>query len=255
MSHYSPPSRYQTPESVSLRHTPGIAQTNRAKTTLMRRYEMLYLDPGNVPARYTAIAPATPMFEAAFSAFARGTLIKTTNGPCAVEDLEPGMMIETLDFGPQPLLWRGMMNIIPNAPAERPEQAQLTRVMADTFGMGRPASDLVLGAAAQMLRRGATDRLTPVSKFCDGDSVFQTTPPSPVQVFHICLPVQAMISANDLYLASFHPRSGLGEILGPQMLRLFLSLFPHVSNLLDFGPALFPERAAERVGLMDSCAV
>ncbi|WP_323780275.1 Hint domain-containing protein [Thalassovita sp.] len=255
MSHIHPPSRYRTPESVSLRHTPGIAQTNRAKTTLMRRYEILYLDTGNSPARYSAIAPATPMFESAFSAFARGTLIKTTGGPCAVEDLEPGMMIETRDFGPQPMLWRGMMNIIPNAPAERPEQAQLTRVMADTFGMGRPASDLMLGAAAQMLRGAGADRLTPVSHFTDGDNVFQTTPPSPVQVFHICLPVQAMICANDLYLASYHPQPGLGEVLGPQMLRLFLSLFPHVSNLLDFGPGLYPERPAAQVGLMDRYAV
>ncbi|MDX1780257.1 MAG: Hint domain-containing protein [Thalassovita sp.] len=209
----------------------------------MRRYEMLYLDHDHVPAARAAIAPATALFESAFSAFARGTLIKTVQGSCAIEDLQPGTLVETEEFGPQPMVWRGMMNIIPNAVPEHAEQAQLTRVMAGTFGMGRPATDLVLGPAARMPRRDGVGDLTPVSRFADGDSVFQTSPPSPVQVFHLCLPIQATIYANDLPLVSYHPQPELSETLGPQMMRLFLSLFPHIETLLDFGPALQRGRA------------
>lgn len=40
-------------------------------------------------------APAIPLFENAFSAFTHGSLIQTTYGPIAVEDLQPGDMVQT----------------------------------------------------------------------------------------------------------------------------------------------------------------
>ncbi|MYM56694.1 Hint domain-containing protein [Thalassovita mangrovi] len=225
------------------------------KTTLMRRYEVLYLDHDNAPASHSAIAPASELFESAFSAFARGTLIQTDQGPCAIEDLQPGMRIDTEEFGPLPMLWRGMMNIIPNTPTDHPERAQLTRVMAGTFGMSRPTSDLVLGPAARMPRRGNAEGLVPVSRFADGDSVIQTSPPSPVQVFHLCLPLQATIRANGLPIATYHPRPGMTEIMGPQMQRLFLSLFPHLDTMSDFGPALLHDAERQKAGILEQVAI
>ena len=41
------------------------------------------------------MAPATPGIEASCGAFAHGTLIHSAEGPVAVEDLVPGMLIET----------------------------------------------------------------------------------------------------------------------------------------------------------------
>ena len=109
------PSRYRAPSPYSADRAQAPAPSGPVKTTLMRRYEMLYLDHDHVPAARAPIAPATALFESAFSAFARGTLIKTAQGTCAIEDLQPGTLIETEEFGPQPMVWRGMMNIIPNA--------------------------------------------------------------------------------------------------------------------------------------------
>ena len=50
-------------------------------------------------------APALPLFESAFSAFARGTVIQTTEGEMAVEDLQPGDMINTSTGEAAELVW------------------------------------------------------------------------------------------------------------------------------------------------------
>src|SRR5690606_10067276 len=39
--------------------------------------------------------------------FVAGTLIETTKGPCAVQNLVPGDLVETLDDGPRPVRWIG----------------------------------------------------------------------------------------------------------------------------------------------------
>ncbi|WP_373050736.1 Hint domain-containing protein [Thalassovita aquimarina] len=254
MNSILPPSRYRASTPYSQDRDQAVISADPVKTALMRRYEVQYLDQDGSVAARSAIAPATAPFEAAFSAFARGTLIQTADGPCAIEDIVPGMRIETKEYGPLPMLWRGMMNIIPNTPTDRPEQAQLTRIMAGTFGLGRPGSDLVLGPAARMPRRGHIEGFVPIRHFADGDSVVQTSPPSPVQVFHLCLPQQATIRANGLPIASYHPRFGLGETMGPQMLKLFLSLFPHVEALNEFGSALHRD-ASRQVNLLEDVAI
>ncbi|SEP81254.1 Hint domain-containing protein [Thalassovita taeanensis] len=210
------------------------------KPALMRRYDVTYLGSSGRTEWQNFVAPANATFESAFSAFARGTLIRTTDGPCAVEDLDPGMMIETHEFGPQPLQWLGSMQIIPNAPVDTPEQTRLTRIMPDTFGIGRPISDLMIGPGARLLRHVPggepdQDELTPVSNVVDGDGVFQITPPMPVQVHHLCLPRHATIFVGGLRMESYHPGEGFAELLGPNMLKLFLSLFPHIQSLQDFG--------------------
>ena len=226
--------------------------TAPGSATLMRRYELRYLTPDHQSAQKAVVAPATPLFEAAFSAFARGTVLKTTQGPCPIEDLDPGIKVETAEHGPLPVLWRGAINILPNMPADHARDQHLTRIMAGAFGPLRPETDIMLGPAAQMLRPNTASpghRLQPVTDLTNGDSVFQTTPPSVVQVFHICLPQQASINANGLQFASYHPGTALRGRLGPNMAQLFLSLFPHLTDFAEFGAPL--RDGSERVHKAD----
>ena len=211
----------------------GVAR----RPVVTRRYDLAYLDEDNLPAHRQLVAPALPLFEAAFSAFGRGLLLTTPEGPCAVEDLIPGMAVETLEYGPLPVLWIGSMQVIPNVPADQPEQSRLVRIMADRFGIGRPVVDMILGPGARLLRgEGADAAYVPVADMVDGDGVFQLTPPAPTRVFHICLPRHATLLAEGLHLESYHPRGCKAELLGPDMLRVFLNMFPHVATLSDFGP-------------------
>jgi hypothetical protein len=222
------------------------------KMPVMRRYEVLSLTAQGDVDSSRHVAPATPQFEAAFSAFARGTLIATTQGLCAIEDLLPGMQIDTVEFGPRPVMWIGSMTILPDAPVEQPDQTRMTRIMADTFGMGRPMADVMAGPGARLLHRPAALRelkgtgarsgqvFTPAADFEDGMSTIRITPARPVTVYHLCLDRHASIKVSGLEMESFHPGLGMEQRMGPNMLSLFLSLFPHIRSLDDFGPLAYP---------------
>ncbi|MDM7969908.1 MAG: Hint domain-containing protein [Paracoccaceae bacterium] len=228
------------------------AAASSQKMPVMRRYEVTFLGANGEIDSSRHVAPATPQFEAAFSAFARGTLMATTQGLCAIEDLLPGMQIETAEFGPCPVLWIGSMTILPDAPVETPDQTRMTRIMADTFGMGRPMADVMAGPGARLLHRPAALRelngtgarsgqvFTPVSDFEDGMNTIRITPPRPVTVYHLCLDRHASIKVSGMDMESFHPGLGLEQRMGPNMLALFLSLFPHIRSLDDFGPLAYP---------------
>ncbi|MDP5348898.1 MAG: Hint domain-containing protein, partial [Paracoccaceae bacterium] len=253
----------ETPRT-SIRPTPGAAmpktrpmpQPLRAAPTgampAMRRYEVSALGKDGDIVESRHVAPATPLFESAFSAFARGTLLTTTDGLCAIEDLVPGMKVETVEFGARPVLWIGSMTILPEAATDDPDQARMTRIMADTFGMGRPMADVMAGPGARMLHRPAALRelqgkgarsgqvFTPVADFEDGTSAIRITPPRPVTVYHLCLDRHASIKVSGLDMESFHPGLGLEQRIGPNALSVFLSLFPHIRSLDDFGPLAYP---------------
>ena len=213
------------------------------KPLSMRKYQISTLrDDGSVHTS-DQIGPATPVFESAFSAFAHGTVIATSQGPVPVEDLVPGMQIVTRDHGPQQLIWVGAMTLMPRAD-DMPYSGGLTRIMADSFGMGRPETDLMAGPGARLLMRpsgraeryGSERSLTPASQIVDGMNAIEVSPPQPVRVYHLCLRRHAIITAAGMEAESYHPGRGFERAMGPNMLSLFLSFVPHVKKPHDFGP-------------------
>ncbi|MEM9292604.1 MAG: Hint domain-containing protein [Acidobacteriota bacterium] len=233
-------------------HAPGLPahrvrrpEAEGGTRLLTRRYEVLSLAANGDVETLTRVAPATPIFEDAFAAVARGTLIATADGPVAVEDLLPGTRIDTVSNGPQPLLWVGAMTVFPDrGDGLSNDTGTLTRVSADSFGIGRPAPDLVLGPRARILFRspacraliGTSEAFAPARAFVDGDQAVQITPVSPVRVYHLCLHGQQVIRANGMEIESYHPGPDPEAMMMPDMLEMFLGLFPHVDRLTDFGP-------------------
>ncbi|GAB4304032.1 MAG: hypothetical protein Kow0058_17740 [Roseovarius sp.] len=222
----------------------------------MRKYRIAALREDGSVRDCDQIGPATPFFEAAFSAFAHGTPIATTRGQIPVEDLVPGMKLITENRGPQQLLWIGAMTLMPRSDLF-PEAPSLTRIIADSFGLGRPQTDILAGPGARLLRRPADMPqqaaggriLTPAARLVDGVTAVEISPPSPVTVYHLCLRRHAIITAAGMAAESYHPGPGFEHRMGPNMLGLFLSFFPHVRRPADFGPLScerLPLDAAER---------
>ena len=214
----------------------------------MRKFQIAsLLADGEV--RYSEqIGPALPIFETAFSAFARGTQIKTAQGQVAIEDLIPGTQVQTADHGPSTVIWVGSMTLVPNTNNPNRPPARLTRVMADSYGLGRPDSDLMAGPAARILTRPTGIRnklednriLTPASDLADGMNAIEITPPTPVTVYHIALKQHAIIFANGLEAETYHPGSGFERTIGEKTLTLFLSFFSHIKEPGDFGNLTTP---------------
>jgi hypothetical protein len=212
-----------------------------------RRYEISWLSASGDIECATRLAPAIVQFEEAFSAFARGTVLMTDEGPVAVEDLVPGSNIQTAEGGYSRLMWIGSMTLFPPHAVEGIEPALMTRVTADAFGLGRPTPDLVLGPRARILLRderftsatGIGSAYAPAASFIDGVSIIEVTPIAPIAVYHIVLETHGSVRAAGLEIESYHPGTAFTET-DPQLADLFLTLFPHAKSLADFGPMAHP---------------
>lgn len=220
----------------------------RARTRpQLRRYEVSVLAPNGDIVDSRHIAPALPLFETAFSAFTRRSMIETDAGPVAVEDLLPGDRILTRDGSYQTLMWKGCTQIVPGRPDAKGRYNPLVRIMADSFGMQMPMSDVLAGPSARLLKTpghlrhlaGDEPLLTPVGEFLDGMQVIETAPPTAVQLFHLCLEKHAVIRVAGLEFETYHPGTNALRLVSPTMREVFLKLFPHISSISDFGPQLY----------------
>ncbi len=222
-----------------------------------RRYEALSLLSDGTLAEISRRAPAHPLFESAFGALARGTLLATEEGPVAIEDMLPGMKVETRDDGFQRVRWIGTITLVPSHSASQMPM-RLFRVPVDSFGPSRPMPDLMLAPHARLLHRSPRLRemvsndsaLAPVTAFEDGQTVIRVAPVSPVSVYHLAFRDHHILRANGLEIESYHPGEDLYARLGGENLKLFQSFFPHMTSLTEFGPLSVP-----RISLEDFAAL
>lgn len=219
---------------------------------LRRRYEVAGISPDGTPQTYARILPATPLLDEAFAAFQHGSLITTPQGPVAVEDLTPGMIVDTMDSGPKPLLWVGSTILAPCDDPDRAQGAVFTRITADSLGLGRPMPDLVLGPHARLLYRargcqsalGSAAAFAPASAFVDGVALIALRSPQAMRVYHLALNGQHILSANGVEVESYHPGADRGATLDRASRIGFLSLFPHLDGFDGFGTMPIPRLTA-----------
>ncbi len=213
---------------------PPRAEPTRRADTLMRRYHVSHLDPvSDECIDQVKIAPAIPAFELAFAAMARGSLLAGPEGPVAIEDLRPGMWLETVGKGACRVQWIGMMTFVPHLPHHGDSIDALLRITADSFGVGRPMPDLLLGPGARLMRtrpgrEGAV--LQPVPELVDGESVLRVVPPAPVSLYHVGFADQRILCVNGLEIASFLPGQEPQPAPGGEMLACYRGLFPHIRH-------------------------
>ncbi len=230
----------------------GQPATREATKPQLRRYEVCSLLPNGAMAETRHIAPALPLFEQAYTAFTRGSLVETDYGPVAIEDLLPGDRLLTRSGAFETLLWKGMTTVVPGRKAATGASLSLTSFMADSLGMDRPMSCVVTGPAARLLRtpahlryaEGNSPLLTPVQEFLDGMNIVETAPPAPVDMYHLCLARHAVIRVGGLDLETYHPGPDALRLVSYPIKTLFLNMFPHADSISQFGPLAF-DRARE----------
>lgn len=238
-----PATRTNVPAPIK---TPG-AEPSRPQ---LRRYRIRTVHANGDIKETFQLAPATPVFEEAFSAFARGSVVETEYGQMAIEDLQPGDKVLTSDGAMRPVRWIGSTIYVPGHESHKARDLHLTRIMTDSFGLARPSSCVLTGPAARLLHGAANDEamLTPIQDFIDNNSIIATAPPAAVELFHFCLDRHAIIKVGGLEFETFHPGPEAARRLGPSFRPLFLDLFPHIGGLEDFGPLAHARAASEHPG-------
>ncbi|WP_246082529.1 Hint domain-containing protein [Rubellimicrobium rubrum] len=265
---YGPPPGTAAGRSLPFLPEPGSAPTpglgaerpTRRAVTLLRRVEVVTLSPRGGIEETSCLLPSLPAFEEPFSAFARGTIFASDRGMVSVEDVWPGMVLRIADGGTARVLWRGSTVIVPRGEGQDPAMTRLTRVAAESMGLGKPFQDLVLGPRARVVVRrpavrlltGRDAALVPAADLVDGVSLVEVTPPSPVEVYHLAFARHETLLANGIEVESYHPGPLHALSLRGDHLALFQSCFPQHPDLLSFGDPALPRLRRHDLDLFDA---
>ena len=81
----------------------------------------------------------------------------------------------------------------------------------------------------------------------DGTNIIEISPPTPVQLFHICLKRHSVVCVNGLEVETYHPGQNVLRNIPLHTRDKLLSLFPHITKLEDFGPLNYRRAAQARM--------
>ena len=246
-----------TPAAAALRaqrtdQDPYAAPSSDPDAAPFRLFEIAAMRADGTRSISTVKAPALPLFETAFAAFTRGALMSTPHGDISVEDLQPGDWLNTSAGQPAQVVWIGSSNFVP---ADAGRRVPLIRIMADSFGQNRPETFVTVGPAARLLQTpahlrgtaGGAALLTPARAFIDNVNIIEVVPPTPVRLFHLCLTRHAAITVGGIEMETFHPGMNATRSVTHAQRDLFLSMFPHISHVTDFGPLAHPRAREEEL--------
>lgn len=90
--------------------------------------------------------------------FTPGTRIATPDGPRAIERLCPGDLVNTMGYGPQPLLFLASTHVPFDRLLREPHLCPV-RIPKGAFGPARPDRDMILSPQHRMIVRGARCQL------------------------------------------------------------------------------------------------
>ncbi|MEP3346482.1 MAG: Hint domain-containing protein [Litoreibacter sp.] len=254
---YSPdPHGYPQTSHVGSQRSAMYRAPSRARTRAATRPFNISWLCGNDDVHYdTVTAPSLPVIDAACGNIARGSLISTLNGPVAVEDLTPGMMVMTSEYGPVKLLWMGSYEMSLRD-AQTTNRGSLYRVTTDAFGLTTPMQDTLLAPRSHILFEhpkcqdllGVDKAFAPIRAFEDGDRVFPVQPVAPVEVFNLSFERQASVLVNGLEIECFHPGPYAETLIDRDTLSALMTLFPQAGGPEFFGTQLIKRLTAFEVG-------
>ncbi len=151
---------------------------------------------------------------AAPACFTPGTWIETPDGPRLVETLRVGDWVQTLDRGPQPLIWVGQTAISAQTLRHRADLRPIV-IRQDAFGPGLPNKDmrvspqhriLITGAQAELFF-GEPEVLAAAAHLIDDVNVVADDSLSPVLYLHLQCASHEVLLSDGLASESYNPGS------------------------------------------------
>ena len=138
--------------------------------------------------------------------FASGTLIRTTRGEIAVEDLRVNDLATTTSGQSRPIRWIGHRNVDGKACIGNDRLSDATwpvRVRRHAFGFNQPFQDLYLSPSHSVCVDAGGEKLVPIYALINGSTIVRA-PVDEVVYWHIELDRHDILFANGLPAESYY---------------------------------------------------
>lgn len=161
--------------------------------------------------------------------FLEGTLIETVNGPRAIEDLQLGDLIPTMDSGDQPIRWVASSRIVGN-----PKAAPI-RIEAGALGNTRdlyvsPQHRILLTGWRAELYMGEDEVLVPAIQLVNDQTIRQVQQDS-FTYYHLLFDTHELIYAAGIASESFHPGEKAIGSMAEDARDELLAIFPQLADV------------------------
>ncbi|TCP63053.1 Hint domain-containing protein [Rhodovulum bhavnagarense] len=169
--------------------------------------------------------------------FVQGTRIATPRGALPVEALRPGDRVDTLDDGPQEILWVGRRRMT-GARLYAMPHLRPVRIRAGALASGRPEDDLLVSPQHRVLLRGrkaellfnASEVLIAAEDLLNDRSITYDHGLREVTYIHLMLERHQVLWANGVETESFHPANTALDAVQEDQRRALLDLFPAIGD-------------------------
>lgn len=169
--------------------------------------------------------------------FARGTLIRTPNGLCPVEDLCVGDRVEVVDREAQALRWIGSRKL-GSADLARHPKLRPVRIEKGALGKGLPEADLTVSPQHRVLLAnkvaerifGTKEVLIAAKKLVGLPGISVVEDGQGVAYFHLLFDRHELVWSNGAVTESLHTGPEALRSLSPEAREEVLTLFPELAR-------------------------
>ena len=170
--------------------------------------------------------------------FVSGTLIETPDGPRAIETLEVGDLVQTMDNGAQEIRWIGGRTLDLRDLLLKPKLTPI-RISAGSLGVGYPLRDLCVSPQHRMLARSpivsrmfdVAETLVPAHKLVGIPGIFVDHISAPVTYHHILFDQHEIVFAEGAPTESLYTGGQALNSIGDEAREEVLTLFPELEHL------------------------
>jgi Ca2+-binding RTX toxin-like protein len=170
--------------------------------------------------------------------FAAGTLVKTIAGDVAVDDLQVGFRVLTMDAGYQMIRWIGSRHLSAAELAAQPNLRPI-RIAAGALGRNAPETDLIVSPQHRILVRsnvaermfGMREVLVPAKLLLDFPGVDVIDDAGGVTYWHFLFDAHQVVFANGMPAESLFTGPEALKSVGEGARREILAIFPQLADL------------------------
>lgn len=182
--------------------------------------------------------------------FTAGTIVSTSRGAIAIEELQVGDLVQTLDHGFQPVRWIDSMTLTPDRARATPSLFPI-KISRGTLGSNIPDRDIIVSPQHRILISskiaermfGDTSMLVPAKDLIDLKGVEPLKIENPVEYIHILFDSHEIIETSGLLSEALYLGDMSARALSHAARQEIMDLFP---DILDAGNRPKPARSFHR---------